>query len=149
PAARFGHDATFLMAIWFLAITNVAGVYRWSQAVGWGVFAVGALVLAGVLTVAPGAANVLMVATVALLVASDTWLRRRGRASSSWYTVSLAAIVAGTAMFLLGRTGAPLCDPDSLLQGHSLWHVFAAVALGAYFVATSRWRETESEGTGS
>ena len=36
------------------------------------------------------------------------------------------------ALNLLGRSGAPLCDPGSLVQGHALWHVLTATVLGLY-----------------
>ena len=29
--------------------------------------------------------------------------------------------------FLFGRTGSPVCDPDSPLQPHGGWHVLTAV----------------------
>ncbi len=147
PGSQFGHDVAFLVTVWFVASVNVAQTYRWKPAVGWMAFAVGALVLAVTLVVSPGVTNVLMVATVVSLVVSDIALHRRGTMRTWWYVASLVAIVIAVVMFLLGRTGAPLCDPDSLFQGHGIWHVLAAVALGTYFVATSEIRTTESERT--
>jgi hypothetical protein len=32
-------------------------------------------------------------------------------------------------MWVLGRTGAPLCDPDTLWQPHGAWHLLSAGAL--------------------
>lgn len=143
--SQFGHDVTFLVTVWFVAVINTAQAYGWRRSVEWGTFVVGGLVLSLALVLSPGLTNVLMVATVISLVVSDIVLHRRGRVSSSWYVVSLVTIAVAVAMFLLGRTGAPLCDPDSLFQGHGLWHVLAAISLGAYFVATSDSRVTESE----
>ncbi len=51
------------------------------------------------------------------------------------YRLAVGSAATGAAFNLLGRTGGPLCDPDSLLQGHALWHVLTAVALGAWAVA--------------
>ena len=63
---------------------------------------------------------------------------RRGR-RSGWsprrrvaYRVALAATAAGAACGWLGRTGGPLCDPDSLLQGHAAWHLLTAISLAAW-----------------
>jgi hypothetical protein len=45
---------------------------------------------------------------------------------------SLAFAAAGgavVAVHLLSRTGAPLCRPDSLLQGHAAWHAGSALLL--------------------
>jgi|FLYL01.1.fsa_nt_gi hypothetical protein len=51
-----------------------------------------------------------------------------------------AAAVAGLATLIgnLSRTGGPLCRPDSLLQGHAVWHVLAALALARFGAAP--WR---------
>ena len=40
---------------------------------------------------------------------------------------AVVALALGAAANVLSRTGAPLCRPDSLLQGHALWHVLTAV----------------------
>jgi hypothetical protein len=145
PASQFGHDVTFLVTVWFVAVVNSAEANRWRRSVEWGTFVAGGIVLSIALVLSPGLTNVLMVATVISLVMSDIVLHRRGRTRTWWYVVSLVTIAIAVAMFLLGRTGAPLCDPDSLFQGHGLWHVLAAISLGAYFVATSDSRIRESE----
>jgi hypothetical protein len=46
--------------------------------------------------------------------------------------VALAAFGAALAINLLTRTGAPLCRPHSLAQGHAAWHVLTATALAAW-----------------
>jgi hypothetical protein len=44
----------------------------------------------------------------------------------------VAALAVGVAAYLLGRTGGPLCRPESLLQPHALWHLLTAVAMAAW-----------------
>jgi hypothetical protein len=51
------------------------------------------------------------------------------------YRAALAAAAAGAACWWLGRTASPVCDPDSLLQGHAAWHLLAAAALAGWAVA--------------
>jgi hypothetical protein len=46
--------------------------------------------------------------------------------------VALAAFGAALAINLLTRTGAPLCRPHSLAQGHAAWHVLTATAVAAW-----------------
>lgn len=41
----------------------------------------------------------------------------------------------GAVVMLLTRTGAPLCFPNALIQGHAIWHVLAAVGIGIYAAA--------------
>lgn len=68
---------------------------------------------------------------LALAVAVPLAWRRR---ALRW--PSIAALVAGAAAIvvnLLTRTGAPLCRPGSLLQGHAAWHVLTAIAIALWF----------------
>ncbi|OBF98692.1 hypothetical protein A5790_02485 [Mycobacterium sp. 852002-51152_SCH6134967] len=52
----------------------------------------------------------------------------RGR-RSVW--VAAAVVFAlGLAAYAAGRTGSPLCRPDSLWQYHGLWHVLSGAAAG-------------------
>lgn len=47
-----------------------------------------------------------------------------------------AAAIAGAAAIvvnLLTRTGAPLCRPESVLQGHGAWHILTAIAIALWF----------------
>jgi len=55
--------------------------------------------------------------------------RRRRRIA---HRIVSAALAAGLTGYVLGRTGGPLCRPDSLLQPHALWHVLTAVAMAAW-----------------
>jgi len=147
PASQFSHDITFLVTVWFLAVANVSEAYRSKRWVGWSVFAAGSVVLALSLALYPGITNVLMVGVVLALVGADIALHRRGRIRTGWYVASLITVIIAVAMFILGRTGGLVCEPGSILQGHALWHLLSAAALGAYFVATSDVRvRTDLEG---
>jgi hypothetical protein len=46
--------------------------------------------------------------------------------------VGLAILGLGGVIMLLSRTGGPLCAPNSLLQGHAIWHVLAAFGILVY-----------------
>jgi hypothetical protein len=43
--------------------------------------------------------------------------------------VGVGLLGVGALIGRLARTGWPLCDPDSLLQGHGFWHLCSAAAL--------------------
>ncbi|AYY13264.1 hypothetical protein EF847_11710 [Actinobacteria bacterium YIM 96077] len=68
------------------------------------------------------------VVAAAALVASV--LRMRARPEHR-QTILLAMLILGAGALIgtLSRTGGPWCEPDSLLQGHAIWHVLAAVAV--------------------
>jgi hypothetical protein len=53
--------------------------------------------------------------------------------------LAVGAFGSAVAVNLLTRTGAPLCRPHALVQGHAVWHGLTALALAAWFV---RWAPT-------
>jgi hypothetical protein len=58
---------------------------------------------------------------------------------------ALVALAAGVAVNVLSRTGAPLCRPDSLLQGHAVWHVLTAAGAALWL---ARWQPRPDPRTG-
>ena len=138
--AQFLHDITFLVLIWLLASINAAVALRWRASTGWVVTASGIVAFSVVLMVEPESTNIITIVTTIALIASDVLVERQGGIARRWWIASLAAMTIAAAAFILGRTGAPLCDPDSIFQGHALWHLFAAAAVAMYFVATSSAR---------
>ncbi len=62
--------------------------------------------------------------------------RRVGDGSTrGWWVVATACGAAGLAAYVAGRTGGPLCRPESLWQPHAAWHALSALALGAFTMA--------------
>lgn len=55
-------------------------------------------------------------------------------AGRSLVIAAVAAPVAAAA-YLAGRTGSPVCHPDSLVQPHGVWHLASAIVLSAWGVA--------------
>lgn len=145
--AQFLHDITFLATVWLLAIVNVSEVRAWQRRVEWLLVIAGTAAFSAVLVIAPGITNVLTILVSAVLVVSHLQLKRTGVIKRSWWIASLVAMALAVALFLLGRTGGPLCDPESLFQGHALWHALSAVAIAFYFVATSTARMRRDAGS--
>ena len=58
-------------------------------------------------------------------------LARSGRRQpwSAWATPA-GVFALGLAAYAAGRSGSPLCRPDSLWQCHGAWHVLSAAAAG-------------------
>jgi hypothetical protein len=48
---------------------------------------------------------------------------------------AVAVLAVGGLVGTLSRTGWPLCDPDSIWQGHGFWHLAAAAALAIWGLA--------------
>lgn len=75
---------------------------------------------------------VLMLLSIAAVVALR---RERVRfASHGWLLGSFAFFGVGLAVWLQSGTGQPLCVPDSPWQGHAVWHLSAAVAVGLLYL---------------
>lgn len=74
--------------------------------------------------------------TVAALAAlgegAFSW-SRRPRTDVRWLGLALGCFALALAVWWLSLTGHPLCAPDSLLQGHALWHVLCALTTLALF----------------
>jgi hypothetical protein len=77
-------------------------------------------------------------ATIAFVAATEVVaLVRRPRRPRTRrrFVVAAALLGTATAVNLLSRTGDPLCNPDSILQGHAVWHVLTAAALREWALA--------------
>jgi hypothetical protein len=114
----------------------------WPPAGAWDVRRRRAAALAGIVLLAvplySPLTNVALVVVLAAAVASERrrWPERSPTARR-WVGTSAAALAAGSAVYLLSRTDAPWCDPESLVQGHAVWHVLAALAAGLWAVSTT------------
>jgi len=62
--------------------------------------------------------------------------KRRPDVSRDWRPLLAAGacFVAAIIIWRLSHTGAPLCDPDSLLQGHAVWHLLCALTTVGIFL---------------
>jgi hypothetical protein len=80
------------------------------------------------------------VGAVALGV-SEIELWRRGRRpaphrrSKALLEVAAGTGLAGATALAMSRSGGPWCRPDSLLQGHAVWHACSAMALLCWAMA--------------
>jgi hypothetical protein len=77
------------------------------------------------------------IVVVAVVAARAVPRVRRGAAARPWLAAGAAAAFAvALPLQAFGRTGGPLCRPDSVLQAHAGWHVLTAIALAAVFVVS-------------
>jgi hypothetical protein len=117
PGSVWAHDVTLA---WSLAAIAADG---WSPSRRRAVLAsIGALFAA-----VPKAAQPVSVGLAAAAIGRE--LRTRPTAETA-PVLGFAAL--GAAIGTMARTGWPWCRPDSLFQGHGVWHVLAAAALTAW-----------------
>jgi hypothetical protein len=56
-------------------------------------------------------------------------LHKQSRRRALMALAAITLLAGGAALWLLGRSGAPWCRPESLLQAHAAWHLTSAAGL--------------------
>ncbi len=132
---EWAHDVTLA---WLLLVVGASGRSweRWARV--WGLPALGTL-MAIWPAIGDPLAVTLAVLTLSLLLVDDR----------SGDTVGPVALLAAVGIFgRLGATGGPLCDPDSILQPHALWHIGSAAAITWWALRRHPRPEPFRSGTG-
>ena len=81
------------------------------------------------------AGNLAFAVLLLIAVLIEAVIQRRPRHPRSWRSavVAVGAMAVAFVIWSLSHSGGPLCDPDSLVQGHAVWHVLCAVSAYALF----------------
>ena len=138
------------MFLWinFLIVYDLTSIYRWRRlrflAVYLGSTAVFMLprVLygpAGVPLFAVAFGFWLLIELVIALPGRMPSIRRPGYRDRYWLLAYATVSVAALGIWAASHGGGPLCKPDSLVQGHAVWHVLNAIA----FVLLYRYLRSE------
>ena len=106
----------------YSAALAALGALTWFVA-GSGILIFGALVAAAV---------------IVELVISVRGMRGLRRPLVPWLALGLTTFAVALLIWRLSWTGAPLCEPESLLQGHALWHLLAEAVAPLMFFAYFR-----------
>jgi hypothetical protein len=142
---RFAHDLSIAAVLSFVIGYDVALARDATVGTAPAAFAVLAGACVVVLAAGPDAANELDFVLVAGAIAAEVMAIRSpaGRATGDAriWIVGIAVVTIGAVLNALGRTDAPLCDADSPLQLHAVWHVVTAFVLWLYGVAVLGPRE--------
>jgi hypothetical protein len=115
----------------------VAAVVLWRRghrlaALAAGLAGVGSVLLHGAPSGASSWLHDIGLYAVMAVAAIELWRRvSTGRPP----VLAVAAFVVGGVIWFLSRTDGVLCAPESLLQGHSVWHALSSVALVVLFLA--------------
>lgn len=128
--AEWAHDVTLAWLILLVAGTGMTWE-RWTRLSG-------VVVLGALFALFPAVADPI---AVALAVVAVPLRIRHDRSPHTWGALSLLAVAA-----IFGRLGAagwPLCDPESLLQPHGLWHLVAAASVAWWATAPTTSEATQ------
>lgn len=139
--ARWVHDVAILAVLGFVVAFGAARLLGrstpWTMTVfGVGLAALGVVIAAWPATV-QGISGVLAVTAGVTEVAEYRHeipaLRREGLTARRLARLSVLAVLGlAAAAFLVGRTDAWLCNPESTFQWHAIWHALSAGAMGLY-----------------
>jgi hypothetical protein len=115
PGTEWAHDVTLT---WLIVIVAGSGTRpeRYSRMPA-------LLVIGALFALAPALADPIGVTVT--IVAVISVLRGRDRSALPPLLLLGAVAILGR----LGATGGPLCDPESMLQPHGVWHLGAALAV--------------------
>lgn len=138
PGARLIHDLTIASVFAVILARGAGHLRQWSEVAALAA-AGGVTALIGVvMAVSPGGGLLLSGLVGTSAVAMEIFFYRSGRRpplpgrAGRLLLVMVGLLVLAGSIQLLGRTGAPLCDPDGLFQAHGVWHVLTAIAFGIY-----------------
>lgn len=119
----WAHDVTLDWLVVVVALTSLDRTrFAWP--------ALGLLAVA--IAFVPAGSDPLAIAGTAFAIGAVLTRPRRRRSVPPLVLLGAAAIFGR-----LWATNGPLCNPDSLLQGHGLWHIAAAGAVAWWAVATN------------
>jgi hypothetical protein len=142
PVSNWIHDASITILLALVAVVEIGRWAGWTTrpiVAGWVVVSAAALTVELVRPTLGDDLNppLAVVAVLGIMVplVGSAWTRPSGR--SKWVLAALGLVGTGAVIMLLSRTGGPLCSPDAVMQGHALWHLFAATGLGIYAVAAN------------
>lgn len=134
--AEFLHDAPLIGIVGFMAGWHTGRLHRPADAATGALVGAGIGLVAGVVASAVGATSA--VAAVLGLVVATTELVARRRGLPRVWSVALTVLTAVSfATWLAGRTDSALCDGQSWLQPHGIWHVLSALVLLGWFASAA------------
>jgi hypothetical protein len=132
------HDLPILLTVLFMA-NHDRLILRPDSGRELVTFAGVALVALGLAVAIPVVVAPLTIGVAAVVLIAEVVIYRRRlrpfnieRQRRGSIALAVTAAVGG-ASWLLGRSSSPLCDPDSVLQLHGLWHMLSAVVFALWY----------------
>ncbi len=124
-AGRWAHDASLLAMTGLVVLSDVHHDRGTQPATA----EVAAIAVAAAVAAHPRTSATAQALTAAGALAAETRRHLAGGDDEPSGVLAAAALAAGLGLHVAGRTGRPLCRPESPLQPHAGWHVLSAVAL--------------------
>jgi len=136
------HDLPLLATLAFVGADAAADLTVRRRAWWWWVAPTALLLPLVIAAPRPGDLVQVGVAVIAIgLTGVRAWARPQLRRAVGW---SLALLAVGGIIGTLSRPGGPLCDPESIWQGHGAWHILAATGLAVLAPVIGRTTPVET-----
>ena len=139
PTTTRLHDVSLIGLLLLAAVSelNRRARPRWSSTWWWTSFSIAAVAVALKKEATTGLAIVLAIVAFGLVAAPSEWSQPNSQAAISTerrnaLMLPIAVLAIGFGLYILSRTDMPLCAPESLLQGHAIWHLSVAAGVGLY-----------------
>lgn len=132
----------FIGFVLLYALQRLYGLDRSRFIAGW--LAVNTVLLTLKLVIGRGSEAFGVVAALALLVELRIRATRPVVADGRWLIAGAGCFLLAFVIWLPSNNGGPLCDPDSLLQGHAAWHFLCAAATVALYQYSRSERVVDS-----
>jgi len=127
PLADLAHDLPLAGTLLYVAADSIARLTGRPHRTWWWVVPLGGLV--PLILAAPGLADGEQVGMAGVAVLASGARAGAHTDERTRIALALGLLAAGGAIGRLSVSGGPLCEPDSLLQGHAVWHLMSAAAL--------------------
>ena len=118
---EFVHDISIVVTMVWVLLTETRRTRLWP----WG------FAIAGATSINPTVADPVQALLGAVVLAAVSLPKKQ----RPYRMLSITVLALGGVVGTLSRTGGPLCDPDSLWQGHGFWHLAAATSLAIWGLA--------------
>jgi hypothetical protein len=119
-------QAMYLLAS-IIFVANAARLGAWSSKVSWAAYLALNVLPAAALLAWPEGRRFVFAAMLVAAIASQLILEKRTTGRSRMLLAALGVLVAGGAVWVADITGT-VCAPDSVFQGHAVWHFACAGA---------------------
>lgn len=118
----------------FMVLYNLTRFKPLSGLVFAGAYAGINILLGILLIVAPEVRRPVFAGSILVIIALETWIiaRRRPQMRYSYFGAALLSFAVAYGIWLLDNTGL-VCTPESVWQGHALWHILGAMAAGLIY----------------
>lgn len=150
PGSMFFHASMREWAGWFDVMSmnfflafvpayNLVRRFDWPKWVGIVIYA-GLVVIEGTLDLVDPVDSLIFFAVLGVIAIASQLLVAFSSAIQTalsgkvWFWVGVGVFVTAFVIWFLSWTNGPLCDPGSLLQGHGIWHLLSAAAVGCLYM---------------